>query len=108
MWLLEDHKRNVKGFWSIILTIPVLSIVTWYRNPQTLVTYTGGFCGAFILLIIPATVVTYARARKTEDLYGKNPNASPFGDGWTKVVWFWSAVVIGSVVYKTIKGGGGE
>jgi len=79
MWLLEDHKRSVKGFWSIILTIPVLSIVTWYRNPQTLVTYTGGFCGAFILLIIPATVVTYARERKTEELYGKNHNASPYG-----------------------------
>ena len=61
LFLLEDHRTVVKGVWSIILTIPVLCIVTWYRKVQALVTYTGGFCGAFILLIIPMTVVLYAR-----------------------------------------------
>ena len=30
--LLDDHKRSIKGLWSIILTIPVISIVLFYRN----------------------------------------------------------------------------
>ena len=59
--LLQDHKNSIKGLWSIILTIPVLAVVLFYRNVQVLVTYTGGFCGSFILLIIPATMVFYAR-----------------------------------------------
>lgn len=63
LWLLEDHRNVVKGVWSIILTIPVISIVTWYRDVQVLVTYTGGVCGSFILLIIPAIVVGFARNR---------------------------------------------
>lgn len=61
LWLLDDHKSHIKGIWSIILTIPVVCIVTWYRDVQSLVTYTGGFCGAFILLIFPLILVVYAR-----------------------------------------------
>jgi len=63
LWLLEDHRNVVKGVWSVILTIPVVCIVTWYRDVQVLVTYTGGVCGSFILLIIPAIVVGFARSR---------------------------------------------
>lgn len=80
LFLLDDHKPMIKGIWSIILTIPVISIVTWYRDVQTLVTYTGGFCGAFILLIIPVTMVSYARQL---DKSPANFNASPFQHvGW--------------------------
>jgi len=75
LWLLDDHKPMIKGLWSIILTIPVIGIVSWYRNVQTLVTYTGGFCGAFILLIIPVTMVMYARQKDTNP---ENFNRSPF------------------------------
>jgi len=64
--LLDDHKNSVKGLWSCILTIPVISIVCFYRDVQTLVTYTGGFCGAFILLFIPCTLIWYARAFNSE------------------------------------------
>ena len=39
--LLDDHKNSIKGLWSIILTIPVFSVVLFYRDVQTLVTYTG-------------------------------------------------------------------
>lgn len=78
LFLLEDHRTVVKGVWSIILTIPVLCIVTWYREVQDLVTYTGGFCGAFILLIIPLTVLLYARSLDPESRHGHNKNKSPF------------------------------
>lgn len=86
LWLLEDDKPMVKGFWSILLTIPVILIVIPLRNVQTLVTYTGGFCGAFILLIIPVAMVYFARLKESENSTFKshlaankeNINASPF------------------------------
>ena len=31
--LLEDHRRDVKGIWSIIFSIPVIVIVMFVRNP---------------------------------------------------------------------------
>ena len=59
--LLHDHKKIIKGIWSIILSIPVFCIVLVYRDVQEMVTYTGGLCDAFILLIIPAILAYYAR-----------------------------------------------
>jgi hypothetical protein len=32
LFLLDDHKKSVKGLWSIILSIPVLCIVMFYRD----------------------------------------------------------------------------
>ena len=32
LFLLDDHKNSIKGIWSIILTIPVIIIVIFYRN----------------------------------------------------------------------------
>ena len=32
LWLLNDQSNYVKGFWSIILTIPVLCVVSFYRK----------------------------------------------------------------------------
>lgn len=61
MCLLNDHKNSIKGLWSIILSIPVFIIVFLTRDVQALVTYTGGFCGTFILLIFPTILVWYAR-----------------------------------------------
>jgi hypothetical protein len=43
-----------------------------------MVTYTGGFCGAFILIFIPTVLVYYARKKDKENPKGENPNASPF------------------------------
>lgn len=60
-FLLDDSRKVVKGVWSIILSIPVVCVVLFYRDVQVMVTYTGGFCGAFILLIFPATLCYYAR-----------------------------------------------
>jgi amino acid permease len=77
--LLDDHKNSVKGLWSIILTIPVLVIVCFTRDVQSLVTYTGGFCGSFMLLIFPAMLVYNGRKLNSEEVHGeKNPNKSPF------------------------------
>jgi len=30
--LLQDHLNSIKGLWSIILTIPVISVVLFYRD----------------------------------------------------------------------------
>jgi len=108
--LLKDYKNSIKGLWSIILTIPVVCVVLFYRDVQTLVTYTGGFCGSFILLIIPSTMVYYARAiPNLEDKHGKNANASPFKSmGWVYLVYTWSAITIVSVVVKIAMGSTGE
>jgi hypothetical protein len=70
IFLLDDHKKSIKGLWSIILSIPVLCIVMFYRDVQKMVTITGGFCGTFILLIIPSVLVYYARKWNTEKIYG--------------------------------------
>lgn len=32
-FLLEDHKRSVKGVWAFIISIPVFIIVCLTRNP---------------------------------------------------------------------------
>ena len=79
LFLLDDHKNSIKGLWSIILTIPVLIVVMFFRDVQILVTYTGGICGAFIMLLFPAIMVSYARTFKVEDKLGQqNYNKSPF------------------------------
>jgi heme A synthase len=68
----------VKGVWSIIISIPVIIIVIFEKNPQEFITYTGGICGTFILFFIPLTLVWHARNKKLEDTYGENFNKSPF------------------------------
>jgi hypothetical protein len=32
LFLLDDHKNSIKGLWSIILSIPVICIVLFYRD----------------------------------------------------------------------------
>ena len=53
-FLIQDHRNVVKGVWSIILSLPVFAVVLVYRDVQTLISWTGGFCGGFILLLFPA------------------------------------------------------
>lgn len=77
-FLLEDQRKIVKGIWSIIISIPVLCIVIPYSDPQTFITYTGGICGTFILLIFPLTLVWHARKKDIEKTHGVNFNKSPF------------------------------
>ena len=60
-WLTKDHLNTVKGVWSIILTIPVISLVLIFRNVQNLVVYTGGFAGSGIMFTIPCALVYLAR-----------------------------------------------
>lgn len=56
----------VKGIWSFIFSIPVLILVCFVHNPETLVVYTGGICGTFILFLFPVALVSYARKYKKE------------------------------------------
>ena len=51
----------VKGIWAIIFSLPVVVITLFVRDPQVLITYTGGICGPFILFLIPVTLVSYGR-----------------------------------------------
>lgn len=110
MCLLNDHKNSIKGLWSCILTLPVLLVVFLTRDVQGLVTYTGGFGGAFILIFIPSTLVWYARIRDKELAKGENPNASPFKSMyWVYFSILWGVIVIVSVIYKVAsQSGGGE
>ena len=85
LFLLDDHKRSVKGIWSIIFTIPVIIIVMFERDPQVMISYTGGICGPFILFLIPATLVVYGR--KMLGAYNENNfNRSPYQQFWLIIV----------------------
>ena len=108
--LLEDHRRLVKGLWSIIFSIPAIVVVLFVKNPQVMVTYTGGFGGTFILLLIPMALVFYGR--RTLVLIGKtdeNPNKSFFQNiGWIIFVALFSISVIVAVIQGIVSGGAGE
>jgi amino acid permease len=108
LFLLDDHKNTVKGIWSIILSIPVFIIVLLTRDVQFLVTYTGGFCGTFILLIFPALLVWYARKINSEEKHScENPNKSPFKSNmWIYFTLFWATVTITCVLVNIFLGGG--
>lgn len=67
----------MKGIWSIIFSIPVIVLVCFIKNPQKLVTYTGGICGTLILFIFPVALVNFTR-KYDKNSTEKNFNASPF------------------------------
>ena len=75
-----------------------------------MVTYTGGLCGAFILLVFPALLVGYARDSGIEDkLQQENHNrAKGFGKPWIYLTLFWSFLTVLSVVVKVWIGGRAE
>lgn len=103
----------VKGVWSAIVSIPAIIIVLFTRNPQLIVTYTGGICGTFILLIVPVTLIIFARQRLAQEgtLFNeaKNPNASWFqGMGWNIGIYAFSFVTIFSVLWGGFHGHSGE
>ena len=108
--LLEDHRRLVKGLWSIIFSIPAIVVVMFVKNPQVMVTYTGGFGGTFIHLLIPMALVFFGR--RTLVLIGKtdeNPNKSFFQNiGWIILVALFSIIVIVAVIQGIVSGGAGE
>ena len=51
----------MKGIWGIVFSLPVIVITMFTRNPQVIVTYTGGICGTFILFLFPVMIVSFAR-----------------------------------------------
>ena len=109
LFLLDDEKNSVKGLWSIILSLPVAVVVLLTRDVQVMVTYTGGFMGACILLVIPATLVFYARKRRPEEKFGvQNPYKSPFGSGWLWFVLAWALATWIAVIVKIATGDGGH
>ena len=110
LFLLEDHRRSVKGVWSIIFSLPVIVIVMFVRNPQVLLTYTGGICGTFILFLFPIALVWYGRkvlsARIHDD---KNPNASKFQHkGWLVLVFAFAVITLTFVMIGIVTGTAGE
>mmetsp|Transcript_972 Transcript_972/g.1737 ORF Transcript_972/g.1737 Transcript_972/m.1737 type:complete len:217 (+) Transcript_972:1030-1680(+) len=109
-FLLQDHRNVVKGVWSIILSLPVFIVVLVTQDVQGLITYTGGFCGAFIMLIFPTMLVQYGRRMKSEESHKfLNINKSPFQSTfWIYFVYFWAGITISSVIVKTVTGQTGE
>ena len=102
----------VKGVWSFIFSIPAIVIVLFTRNPQALVTYTGGICGTCILFLFPLILVHDARKKmKTRGLFGSenNPNNSPFQN---RVFWwfilFFALATLTFVLIGIVQGNAGE
>ena len=106
--LLEDHRRLVKGIWSIIFTIPVIIIVMFERDPQVMISYTGGICGPFILFLIPVTLVLYGR-KKLGEANLDNFNRSPFQAFWLIIVMtIFAIITLFMAVYGAATGKAGE
>ena len=107
-FLLDDHKRSVKGIWSIIFTIPVIIIVMFERDPQVMISYTGGICGPFILFLIPITLVWYGR-RLLGEHNEKNFNRSPYQGSWLMVLMaIFAFITLGMALYGAATGTSGE
>lgn len=98
-----------KGLWSIGLSIPVIIITIFLRDPQVLITYTGGFTGMVILLLIPALFVQGARRLGQEYIHDRvNFNKSPFSHPiFPYIVYTFSFITLGVLIYGIVKGGGG-
>lgn len=78
------------------------------KDPQAMVTYTGGICGTFILFLIPVTLTAYGRSSGIDD-EKRNFNASPFqGWLWMIVILIFSAVTLTFVLISIITGTAGE
>ena len=107
-FLLDDHKRSVKGVWAIIFSLPVIVIVMFERDPQVLISYTGGICGPFILFLIPITLVAYGR-KKLGDKNLTNFNRSPFQSTTLMVVMaIFAFITLGMALYGAASGTSGE
>jgi hypothetical protein len=97
----------------MIVSIPAIIIVLVTRNPQAIISYTGGICGTFILLIIPCTLVFFARRRLALQgtLFNEknNPFKSPFQHiAWQIGIMIFSVGVIFSVIWGGVHGNTGE
>ena len=55
------------------------------RDPQVMISYTGGICGPFILFLIPVTLTWYGR-KKLGEYNEKNFNRSPYQMTWLMIV----------------------
>ena len=107
-FLLDDHKRSVKGIWSIIFTIPVIIIVMFERDPQVMISYTGGICGPFILFLIPITLTWYGR-KKLGDYNKENFNRSPYQSlALMIVIAIFAFITLGMALYGAASGTAGE
>jgi len=78
------------------------------RDPQVMISYTGGICGPFILFLIPITLVAYGR-KKLGDQNLKNFNRSPYQS--TALMVFMGAfafLTLGMALYGAASGTAGE
>uniref|UniRef100_A0A7S3JG32 Amino acid transporter transmembrane domain-containing protein n=1 Tax=Euplotes harpa TaxID=151035 RepID=A0A7S3JG32_9SPIT len=103
-----DMTRMKKGLWSFMLSVPVIVITLFLRDPQLLVTYTGGLTGIIILLLIPTIFVQLSRKWDLESTYDNNNfNRSPFRHPyWPYLIYSFSLLTFGVIVYGIVKGGG--
>ena len=97
-----------------MFSLPVLIICFITQNPQVIVTYTGGICGTFIVLIVPVMIVLFARRheRRQAAQEGKkkeeNFNASPFQSmAWVVTIVVFSVITLYFVIVGIIKGNAG-
>ena len=98
----------MKGIWAIIFTIPVIVIVMFERDPQVMISYTGGICGPFILFLIPITLTWYGR-KKLGEYNEQNFNRSPYQSFWLMVVMaVFAFLTLFMALYGAVTGTAGE
>ena len=97
-----------------MFSLPVLIICFITQNPQVIVTYTGGICGTFILLLFPVMIVLFARRHERRQAAQEGPkkeenfNASPFQSmAWVVTIVVFSVITLYFVIVGIIKGNAG-
>lgn len=103
--LLNMKSYWIKGFWSFIIQIPVIIITLFYRNPQTILLYTGGVCATFIMMIIPLILIQGVRRDEEErnEMYGPNIHKSRYsGKASFIFVWAFVCLTLISVLYQIV------
>ena len=106
-----DSKKEItklkKGIWSICISLPAIVVTLFLRDPQLLVTYTGGLTGVIILLLIPTIFVQAARRLNLENTFNReNFNKSNFTSPIIPyLIYIFSVIALSILIYGMVKGG---
>lgn len=94
-----DRSRIIFTF---SITIPMYILALFLRDQvETILNITGGITGVFVIFLIPATLLLYARKQYKSD---KNFHQSNFrSDIWIYALFFFAVVLIIIQIYMQIE-----
>ena len=99
-------KRLERILYTIGLTIPVYIVCFFAKKPQVILSYTGGFMGVMIMLVIPAYLLYAANGGKVErEVRDWNIHKSWFHRSyWQYILWVFTVIAMVMTIYGEIVG----